>query len=283
MKIKINNISQNFYTKHDFLSEIFWEISGNKTWGIIGNNGSGKTTLIEHFNGLLSPTSGTVNIEFLNSKKLINLEITSKKSPSLKEVRKKIGLLFQFSEKQLFADTVLNDVMFAPLRKGIKKNEAQKLAKNYLKLVGLDESYMSMNPFELSNGQKRLVALAGVFAMEPDIIVFDEPTVGLDYLASTKIFEVINQLKESGKTIIIISHDLDDILKHTDKVIILKGGKKIIEGDTIDLMYDESLLVDNGLYLPTIPTFIKKANDHGLKILKHRNREELFKELENEK
>ena len=188
---------------------------------IIGQTGSGKSTLIQHINALLLPTNGSINVE--------EYLITATQKPSkLKPLRKKAGLVFQFPEYQLFEETIEKDIMFGPLNFGVDENEAKRIASQVLNTVGLDDSYLSKSPFDLSGGQKRRVAIAGILAMDPDILILDEPTAGLDPQGTNEMMSLFKKINDMGKTIILVTHD-SMIASYAKKFIYLRDGKIINE------------------------------------------------------
>lgn len=202
------------------LHEINLDIKEGIFTAVIGETGSGKSTLVQHLNALLLPTSGSVEID--------DYVVTSdkKKNKNLKQLRKKVGLVFQFPEYQLFEETILKDVCFGPKNFGLSEEAAIAKAKEVLKIVGIDETYLERSPFELSGGQKRRIAIAGILAADPDILVLDEPTAGLDPQGAQdmmKLFQTLN--KKHKKTIIMVTHDMEHVLNYCKEVIVLKNGR----------------------------------------------------------
>ncbi len=271
MRIKLLNVSHTFQSnikeKFDAISNINLNIDQNEFISIIGPTGSGKTTLIEHFNCLLIPSKGEVLFDYsINENgKTINKNRTIKKSffkiKKINEIRKLVGIVFQFAEYQLFEETIEKDIIFGPINMGISKEEAKKIASEMIVKVGLDESFLNRSPFELSGGQKRRVAIAGILSMKPDILVFDEPTAGLDPEGSEDILNLFNNLYKEGKTIIIVTHNLDDALKFTNRTIFLKEGKILKDGKSLEILSDEKLLVDNKMSVPKIISLTNKINN----------------------
>ncbi len=197
---------------------------------VVGKTGSGKSTLVQHTNGLLLPTSGTINIfeSIITSKK--------RKNPKLKPVRRRVGFVFQFPEYQLFEETVLKDIMFAPKIFGYKEEEALARAKEVAKILHIDESWFLKSPFNLSGGEMRKVAIAGILAYEPDILVLDEPTRGLDPKGALEIMEMFGQIhKEFHKTIIMITHDMNIVYKYATRIVAMDKGNIIYDGNKFDL------------------------------------------------
>ncbi len=226
---------------------------------LIGHTGSGKSTLVQHINALLLPTAGEVKIE--------DYLITATDKPSvLKPLRKKAGLVFQFPEYQLFEETILKDIIFGPKNFGLDEQQAIKIAVDSLKLVGLDESYLNKSPFELSGGQKRRVAIAGILAMEPDILVLDEPTAGLDPQGAKEMLSLFKKLNLQGKTVILVSHDMNQVQEYCDEVIVMNKGKIEKHVRVEELFKETSYLKDLSIDLPTITSFILELNKNGFNI-----------------
>ena len=243
--------------EHEALLPTSISLEKNKVYFIIGDSGTGKTTLVTHFNGLLKSKYG--NIFLLNGCKIFGQK---RRIPRFKCLRKTVGMVFQFPEYQLFKDNIVKDVMFGPVNLGVKKPEARELAIKYLKQMGIDESLFKRSPFELSGGQKRRVAIAGILAIQPDILVFDEPTAGLDPAGVKSILELIQELKKQNKTIIIITHNMNHVLQMADKVIVL-ADKKIKYFDTPYNIFKNDELIKNTtiikpMVLQMIDTLIAK-------------------------
>ncbi len=200
---------------------------------VCGHTGSGKSTLIQHMNALLFPSSGKLEI--------FGRVIKKKKNKKLNEIRKKVGLVFQFPEYQLFDETVLKDVMFGPINFGLKKEEAKEKAINALKMVDFDEKLYDQSPFRLSGGQMKKASIAGILALEPEIIVLDEPTRGLDPKSSEEVMELFNKIhNEYNKTIIVITHDMDIVSKYAKRVVVLNEGKIVYDGSKENLFTDKN-------------------------------------------
>ena len=211
------------------LDDVSFEIKDNDFVAIVGETGSGKSTLAQTFNGLLFPDQGEVIIDdYVISHK-------NRKSRKLKGLRKHVGLVFQFPEYQLFEETVENDVAFGAKNFGAKGEEAINKAHEALKQVGLDESYYKRPPFELSGGEKRKVAIAGILALDTDVLVFDEPTVGFDPASAKDLMNMICEFHKQGKTIIVITHDMDLVRRYANKVYMLEKGKLVFEGEPSEL------------------------------------------------
>ena len=271
MQISLKNVSYTYNYKTPYAREVLKDINLNIEEGsytvIIGKTGSGKSTLIEHINGLLLPTQGEVSVN--------NILITNPKSKKekrelakkLKVLRQDVAVLFQFSEQQLFETSVLKDIIFAPLNYGISEERAISKAKELIKLVGLDESYLDKSPFELSGGEMRKVALCGVLALEPKVLILDEPTVALDYKSREEIMTMVKKLKdEFNMTIVLISHNMNYVLEYANKVFVLKNGKINFEGTVEELFADEKLLKENSLEQPELLKFYNKLQENNIKL-----------------
>jgi len=233
MGIKIEHVFYTYNKKASnstlALDDVSFNIEDNDFVAIVGETGSGKSTLAQTFNGLLFPDAGEVKVDdYVISYK-------NRKSKSLKGLRKHIGLVFQFPEYQLFEETVEKDVAFGVKNFGASQEEALKKAHESLKQVGLDESYYKRPPFELSGGERRKVAIAGILAIDPDILVFDEPTVGFDPSSAKDLMNMVVNLHKQGKTIIVITHDMDLVRRYVNKVFMLEKGKLVFEGTPSEL------------------------------------------------
>ena len=224
MSIKFKNVDYVYAPGTPFqtqgLSNISFEIKDGSFVAIAGHTGSGKSTLMQHFDGLLLPSKGSITI----ANQTITVDTPNK---VLKEIRKKVGLVFQFPENQLFEETVLKDVMFGPLNFGFSEEKAKEQAIRWIEKVGLPAETMSKSPFELSGGQMRRVAIAGVMAYEPDILCLDEPAAGLDPEGQKQIFDIFKNYQKLGHTVILISHNMDDISKYADDMLVLEQGHMI--------------------------------------------------------
>ena len=287
MQISLKNVSYTYNYKTPYAREVLKDINLKIDEGsytvIIGKTGSGKSTLIEHINGLLLPTKGEVAVD--------NILITNPQSKkerrelarTLKILRQDVAVLFQFSEQQLFETSVLKDIIFAPLNYGVAEEKAISKAKELIKLVGLDESYLDKSPFELSGGEMRKVALCGVLALEPKVLILDEPTVALDYQSREEIMAMVKRLKEEfDMTIVLVTHNMDYVLEYADKIFVLKNGEISFEGKVEDLFLNEQILKENSLELPEVLKFYKKleANNIVLDVFP-RKYEELINALKN--
>ena len=239
------------------IDDISFEIKDNDFVGLIGHTGSGKSTLIQHLNGLLKPSSGEIIVNGFN--------ITDK-DLNLTEIRKRVGIVFQYPEYQLFEETIEKDIIFGPMNFGVSEEEAKKIAHNVLKTVGLDESYLNKSPFDLSGGQKRRVAIAGILAMNPDILILDEPTAGLDPQGTNEMMSLFKRINESGKTIILVTHDMNHVLQYCDEVVVMNHGK-VEKHDTVTNVFKDSEYLNSlGIDLPIITNFIIKLNNQGFNL-----------------
>ncbi len=242
------------------LDRVDLDITEGKITAIIGKTGSGKSTLVQHLNALLLPTSGTLEIEGYTIK-------AGEKTSKLKELRRKVGLVFQFSEYQLFEETIIKDVAFGPKNFGVSEEEALERAKKALELVGLDPSYYQRSPLDISGGQKRRAAIAGILAIEPEIIVLDEPTAGLDPKGAKEMIGLFAMLnKKMHKTIIIVTHDNEIVYDFADDVTLLDGGKVVCKMKAHDFFAERELLESHDIYRPRIVYLKELLKDKGIMI-----------------
>lgn len=254
MSIKLENVNFTYspttaYEIHA-LKNINLEIRDGEFIGLIGHTGSGKSTLVQHLNGLMKATSGTI---------YYNGENIYAEGYSMKDLRSKVGLVFQYPEHQLFEVDVLADVCFGPKNQGLSKEEAEERAKRALSMVGLKEKYYKQSPFELSGGQKRRVAIAGVLAMEPDVLILDEPTAGLDPKGRDEILEQIKKLHEENHiTIILVSHSMEDVAKYVGRIIVMNQGEAMFDGTPKEVFSHYKELEQVGLAAPQV-TYIMNA------------------------
>lgn len=260
MSIKVNNLSYIYDEGMPFetiaLDNIDFEISEGEFIGLIGHTGSGKSTLIQILDGLLKPSKGKV---------LINNKNIFEKNENSKKMRKKIGLVFQYPEHQLFEETIYKDISFGPKNLGLDKDEINKRVCESMDLVGLEfEKYKDISPFELSGGQKRRAAIAGVLAMDPDVLILDEPTAGLDPKGRDEILNQIKKMNEKkNKTVILVSHSMEEIANLVNRLIVLSKGKKVLDGSVRDVFKKADLLKKIGLGVPQITKLINKLNEKG--------------------
>ena len=245
---------------HAAINDIDLELEEGKITAIIGETGSGKSTLVQHLNALLLPNKGRLGI--------LDHEIeTDKKNRRLKSLRKDVGLVFQFSEYQLFEETILKDVAFGPKNFGDDEETALNKAKKALKLVGIPESYYERSPLELSGGQKRRVAIAGIIAIEPKILVLDEPTAGLDPAGAMEMINLFISLnKNMGTTIIIVSHDNEVVYNYADNVVLMADGSVRYSGDTLSLFNNDELVKQFNLLEPRLVKLKRELREKGFKI-----------------
>ncbi len=240
------------------LNNCSFDIEKGELVGIIGHTGSGKSTLIQHFNGLLKPTSGQV---------LLNGKDINESKESVVQSRFKIGLCFQYPEYQLFEETVAKDIAFGPKNMKLDENEIHRRVLQCIEYVGLDKSYLDKSPFDLSGGEKRRVAIAGVMAMEPEILVLDEPTAGLDPKGRDTVFGLIREYREkTGSTVIVVSHSMEDVAKLATKALVMNNGSVAMYG-SIDEVYSRAdELVTMGLNVPQITRIFMKLKAEGFPI-----------------
>lgn len=223
----------------------------------IGHTGSGKSTIMQLLNGLNIPTEGAVIVDDIKIK-------ANSKNKEIKPVRKKVGLVFQFPESQLFEETVLKDVAFGPQNFGVSIGEAEQLAREKLAMVGIHEEFFEKNPFELSGGQMRRVAIAGILAMEPEILVLDEPTAGLDPKGRRELMTLFKELHQNGMTIVLVTHLMDDVANYADYVNVLEGGKLVRSGYPKEVFQDVAFLESRQLGVPKITKFAQQLVKRGL-------------------
>ena len=251
--------SENTPFSYHALKGIDLNIKTGSMTALIGHTGSGKSTLIQHINALLLPTAGEIKVD--------DILITATDKPeTLKPLRKKAGLVFQFPEYQLFEETILKDIIFGPKNFGVNEEEAIEIAKETLELFGLDESYLEKSPFDLSGGQKRRVAIAGILAMNPDILILDEPTAGLDPQGAKEMLNLFQKINQQGKTVILVSHDMNQVLEYCDDVVVMNKGR-VEKHVTVDELFRETeYLTSLSIDLPMITSFILELNANGYHI-----------------
>ena len=260
MSLKLEHVTYTYnpgtaYETHA-LKDVSLEIPQGQFVGVIGHTGSGKSTLIQHFNGLMRPTSGTV---------FYNGEDIWQEGYSLKRLRSKVGLVFQYPEHQLFEADVLSDVCFGPKNQGLSQEEAQERARTALKQVGLKEKYYASSPFELSGGQKRRVAIAGVLAMEPEVLILDEPTAGLDPKGRDEILDQIAWLHQERKiSVLLDSHSMEDIARYVERILVMNHGEKVFDGVSKEVFSHYKELESIGLAAPQITYIMHALRENGL-------------------
>ena len=256
MRITLDDVEYRYQVNTPFehlaLHDVNISMESGTYTAIIGHTGSGKSTILQHFNGLLKPTSGTVKI----GDRIIE---ANKKAKELKPIRQKVGIVFQFPEHQLFEETVLKDIMFGPMNFGVSEQEAESRARDLITLVGLPESVLEKSPFDLSGGQMRRVAIAGVLAMEPEVIVLDEPTAGLDPRGQKEIMDLFYDLHQKrGLTTILVTHSMEDAARYADKIAIMHEGRCVLTGTPRELFADVETLSKYRLEPPRIVRFQQK-------------------------
>lgn len=238
------------------LDDINIQINEGDFIGLIGHTGSGKSTFVQHLNGLMKPTSGTIVVDGIN---------ITEKGASLRTVRQKVGLVFQYPEHQLFEETVYKDISFGPKNLGLSDEEVDERVKNAMELVGLDyESLKDRSPFELSGGQKRRVAIAGVIAMKPKVLILDEPTAGLDPYGRDEILDEIKKLYvKEGITIILVSHSMEDVARLVNRILVMHKGKLVMDDTTREVFKRADELERIGLGIPQITKFMRSFKEKG--------------------
>lgn len=262
MGISLKNVYYTYQEGSPFegqaLSDISLEIKDRSYTAIVGHTGSGKSTLLQLLNGLLCPTQGEIQFDDF----VLDRETDQKK---MKHLRKKVGLVFQFPESQLFAETVLVDVAFGPQNFGVSRERAEEIAKDKLAVVGLNDAIYNKSPFELSGGQMRRVAIAGILAIEPDVLVLDEPTAGLDPAGRKELMALFETLHKNGMTIVLVTHTMDDVANFADTVYVLKGGNLVLEGSPSSVFQEVEYLQKIQLGVPKITNFALQLQQKGLK------------------
>ncbi|MFR7993526.1 MAG: energy-coupling factor transporter ATPase [Clostridium sp.] len=263
MSIKIENLTHVYMPKSPFekkaLDNVNLLIEDGEFLALIGHTGSGKSTLIQHLNGLLEPTSGRILVD--------DIDITNKEA-KLTEIRKKIGLVFQYPEYQLFEETIEKDIAFGPNNLGLSSEEVSRRVKKSMEMVGLDyESYKDVSPFDLSGGQKRRVAIAGVIAMEPKVLILDEPTAGLDPKGRDDILEQIKLLHEKYKmTIVLVSHSMEDVGKLAQRIVVMNKGKVELLGKPSEVFKEVETLEKIGLAVPQVTYLMRVLRERGFNV-----------------
>lgn len=263
MSIKIENLAHIYMPRTPFekkaLDDVNLYIEDGEFIALIGHTGSGKSTLIQHLNGLLEPSSGKIIVD--------DIDITEK-GVKLSDIRKKVGLVFQYPEYQLFEETIEKDIAFGPTNLGLNQDEILLRVKRAMEMVGLDyEKYKDVSPFELSGGQKRRVAIAGVIAMEPKVLILDEPTAGLDPKGREDILAQIKKLHDEYKmTIILVSHSMEDVGKLAKRIIVMNHGKVALQGEPKDVFKEIDILEEIGLGVPQVTYLMRELRRRGFDV-----------------
>lgn len=262
MSIRLENINYIYSPDSAFrkqaLKDVNLEIKDGQFIGLIGHTGSGKSTLIQHLNGLIRATSGTI---YYNDQNIYDDKF------KMKDLRAKVGLVFQYPEHQLFEVTVLKDVCFGPSNLGLSPQECEQRAVEALKLVGLKEKYWKKSPFELSGGQKRRAAIAGVLAMHPEVLILDEPTAGLDPKGRNDILDQVAELHaQGGLTVILVSHSMEDVAKYVERLIVMNGGSVMFDDTPKDVFKNYKALESIGLAAPQVTYLMDKLREKGMKV-----------------
>ncbi|HEW8231390.1 TPA: energy-coupling factor transporter ATPase [Streptococcus pneumoniae] len=253
------------------LSDVSLTIEDGSYTALIGHTGSGKSTILQLLNGLLVPSQGSVRI-------FDTLITSTSKNKDIRQIRKQVGLVFQFAENQIFEETVLKDVAFGPQNFGVSEEDAVKTAREKLALVGIDESLFDRSPFELSGGQMRRVAIAGILAMEPAILVLDEPTAGLDPLGRKELMTLFKKLHQSGMTIVLVTHLMDDVAEYANQVYVMEKGRLVKGGKPSDVFQDVVFMEEVQLGVSKITAFCKRLADRGVSFKRLPIKIEEFKE-----
>ena len=261
MGIILDNVSYTYQEGTPFasaaLSDVSLSIEDGSYTAIIGHTGSGKSTILQLLNGLLVPTKGSVRVfDTLITSTSVNKQI--------RQIRKQAGLVFQFAENQIFEETVLKDVAFGPQNFGVSVEEAEAIASEKLASVGIDESLFGRSPFELSGGQMRRVAIAGILAMEPSILVLDEPTAGLDPIGRKELMNLFKKLHQDGITIVLVTHLMDDVAEFADQVYVMEKGKLVKSGKPSLVFQNVEFMEKIQLGVPKITRFAQRLAERGV-------------------
>ena len=275
MGIALENVSFTYQEGTPLASAALLDVSltiedGSYT-ALIGHTGSGKSTILQLLNGLLVPSQGSVRV-------FDTLITSTSKNKDIRQIRKQVGLVFQFAENQIFEETVLKDVAFGPQNFGVSEEDAEQIAREKLALVGIDESLFDRSPFELSGGQMRRVAIAGILAMEPAILVLDEPTAGLDPLGRKELMNLFKKLHQSGMTIVLVTHLMDDVAEYANQVYVMEKGHLVKGGKPSDVFQDVVFMEEVQLGVPKITAFCKRLADRGVSFKRLPIKIEEFKE-----
>ena len=253
------------------LADVSLTIEDGSYTAVIGHTCSGKSTILQLLNGLLVPSQGSVRV-------FDTLITSTSKNKDIRQIRKQVGLVFQFAENQIFEETVLKDVAFGPQNFGVSEEDAEQIAREKLALVGIDESLFNRSPFELSGGQMRRVAIAGILAMEPAILVLDEPTAGLDPLGRKELMNLFKKLHQSGMTIVLVTHLMDDVAEYANQVYVMEKGRLVKGGKPSDIFQDVVFMEEVQLGVPKITAFCKRLADRGVSFKRLPIKIEEFKE-----
>ncbi len=259
MKINLTNVNylynQGTATEKYAVKDVTLSVEKTEFIAIVGSTGSGKSTLIQLLNGLKLPTSGTITYDGVN---------IGKDKKQLRNIRCRVGIVFQYPEYQLFDESVLKDAAFGPHNKGCSNEEALDKAKKALLATGMTEESFDKSPFDLSGGEKRRVAIAGVIAMDPEILIMDEPTAGLDPKGKSEILDLINELhKDRNMTVIMVSHNMDEVAEYADRVIVMHEGQVMMDGDPHEVFANEEIIKQAGLNQPQAADFCKRLGIEG--------------------
>jgi len=263
MSIEVKEVthiySENLPYQSIALDSVSFEVSDGEFMGIIGHTGSGKSTLVRHLNGLLKPKSGKIIIN--------GTDITQEKI-NMRDIRRKVGLVFQYPEYQLFEESVYKDVAFGPTNLGLSKEEVHMCVQEAIEMVGLDFSEIKdRSPFELSGGQKRRAAIAGVISMKPEILILDEPTAGLDPKTHKEILRMIKDIHRlTGNITILISHNMSDIAEHCGRIIVLEKGRLLMQGTAYEVFKNREALAETGLDIPPVTELLHRLAGCGLNV-----------------
>ncbi|MDP4086759.1 MAG: energy-coupling factor ABC transporter ATP-binding protein [Bacillota bacterium] len=265
MDIVLQQVEYRYQAKTPFeriaIQDVSITIPSGVYLAIIGHTGSGKSTVLQHLNALLQPYAGSVSI----GDRVIK---ANQKNKNLKDVRKRVGIVFQFPEHQLFEETVEKDIIFGPMNFGVSEDEAKRRARIALKQVGLQEEILEKSPFELSGGQMRRVAIAGVLAMDPDVIVLDEPTAGLDPRGRKEIMDMFYNLhKERNLSTVLVTHSMEDAARYADQIVIMQQGNVVKQGNPVEIFSEPEHLMKMGLDVPNVVRFqLKLQEKTGMKL-----------------
>ena len=265
MSIIVNHLTYVYNPNSAFekkaIDDVSFTIEDGEYIGLVGHTGSGKSTLVQHLNGLVKATSGGI---YYNGQDIYDKDF------SLKQLRGKVGLVFQYPEHQLFEEDVFKDVCFGPKNLGLSKTECELRAYEALKSVGIKDEQFYQSPFDLSGGEKRKVAIAGVLAMKPEVLILDEPTAGLDPKGRERLLSLIDDLHENGNmSIILVSHSMDDMAEHAKRLLVMDRGRLIMDGPTRDVFSNGDLLNEIGLELPVVTDVLTDLKAKGLPVQNH--------------